>query len=199
MAGFVRRMQSFEGRDGVLSVSLGHGFPWGDVPEAGAKLWVVTDDDLAKADALAAQLAREFWALRDATRPAWLDIDAGLDRALAVEGGPVVLADVADNPGGGAPCDSTFILRRVVERRIANVAIGCFWDLGAIQICKDAGVGATLNLRIGGKCVYSRRSGGPARHHPQRGRAAYAKHHGPRATARPGGVGGSGQRADIAR
>ncbi|WP_241291080.1 M81 family metallopeptidase [Burkholderia stabilis] len=156
MAGFVRRMQSLEGRDGVLSVSLGHGFPWGDVPEAGAKLWVVTDNDLAKAEAVAAQLAREFWELRDATRPAWLDIDSGLDRALAVEGGPVVLADVADNPGGGAPCDSTFILRRVVERRIANVAIGCFWDLGAIQICKDAGVGATLNLRIGGKCsVYS--------------------------------------------
>ncbi|MBA5735568.1 M81 family metallopeptidase, partial [Escherichia coli] len=70
------------------------------------KLWVVTDSDPAKAEALAAQLAREFWELRDATRPAWLDIDAGLDRALAVEGGPVVLADVADNPGGGAPCDS---------------------------------------------------------------------------------------------
>jgi len=152
MAKFVRRMQSFEGHDGVLSVSLGHGFPWGDVPEAGAKLWVVTDNDRAKAEVLAAQLAHEFWELRDATRPVWLDIDSGLDRALAVEGGPVVLADVADNPGGGAPGDSTFILRRLIERQIANVAIGCFWDLGAIQICKDAGVGATLDLRIGGKC-----------------------------------------------
>ena len=156
MAGFVRRMQSFEGRDGVLSVSLGHGFPWGDVPEAGAKLWVVTDNDPAKAKALAAQLAAEFWELREATRPAWLSIDTGLDRGLAVEGGPVVLGDVADNPGGGAPGDSTFILRRLVDRQISNVAIGCFWDLGAIQICKDAGVGASLDLRIGGKCgVYS--------------------------------------------
>jgi len=152
MAGFVRRMKSFEGHDGILSVSLGHGFPWGDVPEAGAKLWVIADGDPARAAALAHQLGNEFWALRHEVQPKWLDLDHGLDVALGVGTGPVVVADVADNPGGGAPGDSTFILRRIVERDIANVALGCFWDLGAIQICADAGVGATLDLRIGGKC-----------------------------------------------
>lgn len=152
MAGFVRRMKSFEGHDGILSVSLGHGFPWGDVPEAGAKLWVVADGDAQRAAALAHQLGNEFWALRYEVQPKWLDLDHGLDVALAVGTGPVVVADVADNPGGGAPGDSTFILRRIVERDIPNVALGCFWDLGAIQICADAGVGATLDLRIGGKC-----------------------------------------------
>lgn len=152
MAGFVRRMKSFEGHDGILSVSLGHGFPWGDVPEAGAKLWVVADGDPQRAAALAHQLGNEFWALRHEVQPKWLDLDHGLDAALAVGTGPVVVADVADNPGGGAPGDSTFILRRIVERDIPNVAMGCFWDLGAIQICADAGVGATLDLRIGGKC-----------------------------------------------
>src|SRR3546814_6652843 len=59
MKSFVSRMQSFEGKDGILSVSLGHGFPWGDVPESGAKLWVVADRDIEKAHALAAQLGRE--------------------------------------------------------------------------------------------------------------------------------------------
>ncbi|MFJ2995706.1 M81 family metallopeptidase [Pandoraea sp. NPDC087047] len=152
MAGFVRRMKSFEGRDGILSVSLGHGFPWGDVPEAGAKLWVVADRDAELATALATQLGSEFWAMRYEVQPRWLDLDHGLDVALAVGDGPVVVADVADNPGGGAPGDSTFVLRRIVERGIPNVALGCFWDLGAIQICADAGVGATLDLRIGGKC-----------------------------------------------
>lgn len=152
MAGFVRRMKSFEGHDGILSVSLGHGFPWGDVPEAGAKLWVIADRDPARAHALARQLGDEFWALRHEIQPKWHDMDHGLDVALAVGAGPVVVADVADNPGGGAPGDSTFLLRRVIERGVANVALGCFWDLGAIQICADAGVGATLDLRIGGKC-----------------------------------------------
>lgn len=160
MQGFVRRMQSFEGQGGVLSVSLGHGFAWGDVREAGARLWVVTDNDMARGAVLAEQLAREFWDLRMLTSRNVLALDAALDEAVGLAGavasgqetGPVVLADVADNPGGGAPGDSTFILRRLLERGIGNAAIGAFWDLGAIHLCKEAGAGATLDLRIGGKC-----------------------------------------------
>ena len=151
MIGFVKRMQSFEGRDGVLSVSLGHGFPWGDVPESGARLWVVTDNDPAKAQAVANLLGHEFWALREATRATTLELDAAIDQTLAAPAGLVVMADVADNAGGGAPGDSTFVLRRLLERRVGHVAIGAFWDLGAIQICKDAGVGSVIDLRVGGK------------------------------------------------
>ena len=32
MRSFVDGMTALEGQGGVLSVSLGHGFPWGDVP-----------------------------------------------------------------------------------------------------------------------------------------------------------------------
>jgi microcystin degradation protein MlrC len=152
MKSFVARMQSVERRDAVLSVSLGHGFPWGDVPEAGAKLWVVTDGDPTLARQLAEELGREFWSLRQAIGPATIGIDQALDDALALGAGPVVLSDMADNPGGGAPGDSTFILRRLVDRGIGNAVVGAFWDLGAVQICKDAGVGAELDLRVGGKC-----------------------------------------------
>jgi microcystin degradation protein MlrC len=151
MIGFVNRMQALEGKDGVLSVSFGHGFPWGDVAETGARIWVITDNDEVKAQHIAAQLAQELWEMREAARPAALTIDAALDRALAVDGGLVVLADIADNPGGGAPCDSTFILSRIVERGISNVALGCIYDIGAVQACKEAGVGTRLTLRIGGK------------------------------------------------
>jgi microcystin degradation protein MlrC len=152
MASFVKRMQSFEGQGGVLSVSLGHGFPWGDVADNGARLWVVTDNDLPAARKLADQLGREFYDMREATRSHPLGVDAALDQAMALEGGPVVLADIADNAGGGAPADSTFILQRLVDRGIGNAVIGPFWDLGAVQICRDAGVGAVIDLRVGGKC-----------------------------------------------
>lgn len=152
MRSFVDRLQATERQAGVLSVSLGHGFPWGDVPEAGAKLWVVTDGDLALAASLAERLGREFWDLREAIRPTTLGVDAALDRAIAVAIGPVVMADMADNPGGGAPGDATFILRRLVDRQVRNAVVGAFWDLGAVQICKDAGEGAVLDLRVGGKC-----------------------------------------------
>ena len=154
MAGFVRRMEAVEQQPGVLSVSLGHGFPWADVPEAGAKLWVVTDNDPALAERLAEQLGREFWNLREQTRAPGLSIEAALvqAQALAAEGGPVVLADVGDNAGGGAMSDSTFMLRALLAQGIADVAIGAFWDLGAVQLCRDAGVGARIALRLGGKC-----------------------------------------------
>lgn len=152
MASFVARLKSLEGKDGVLSITLGHGFPWGDVADCGAKLWVITDNDQAKAERLAEQLGREFWALREQTRPHHVGVDDALDEALAVDGGPVVLADMADNAGGGASSDSTFILQRVLERGIGNAVLGPFWDLGAIQICRDAGVGAVIDLRVGGKC-----------------------------------------------
>ncbi|HKX94454.1 MAG TPA: M81 family metallopeptidase [Methylibium sp.] len=152
MAGFVRRMQAAERQPGVLSVSLGHGFPWGDVPESGARLWVVTDRDPGLAATLAEQLGREFWALRDQTVTPMLEIDEALDRAAQIKDGPVVIADIADNAGGGAMSDSSFILQALLARGSRDAAIGAFWDLGAIQLCRDAGVGARIALRLGGKC-----------------------------------------------
>ena len=107
------------------------------------------------AERLAAQLGREFWDLREQTRAPVVTIDEAIELALAIDGGPVVFGDGADNPGGGAPGDSTFVLARLLERGIGNVALGAFWDLGAIQICKDSGVGAVVDLRVGGKCGLS--------------------------------------------
>jgi len=149
--GFVDRIQALEGKNGVLSISISHGFAWGDVPEMGTKVLVYTDGDQAQANALARQLADELIAMRAALTVRYPDIDSALDEALAFDGGPVVLADGADNPGGGAAGDSTFILRRMVERSISNAVIGPMWDPIAVRIAFDAGVGARLMLRIGGK------------------------------------------------
>jgi microcystin degradation protein MlrC len=149
--GFVDRIQSLEGKDGVLSISVAHGFPWGDVAEMGTKVLVYTNGEAAKANALARQLADELVALREALVVRYPDIDASLDEALAFADGPVVLADGADNPGGGAAGDSTFILQRMLERGIANAAIGPLWDPIAVRLAFAAGIGVRLTLRIGGK------------------------------------------------
>ena len=152
MKSFVARMQSFEGADGVLSVSLGHGFPLGDVAETGARLWVVTDNDPAKAQALAEQLGQEFWAMRHEALKPPTPLPIAIARIKAGADGLIVMADVADNPGGGAMGDSNFVLQALLDAGVGNFAIGCYWDLGAVALCQSAGVGATLDLRIGGKC-----------------------------------------------
>ena len=148
---FVDRLQALEGHDGILSISITHGFAWGDVADMGTKVLVYADADAAKAQQLARRLADELIAMREQLTPAIPGIDAALDQALAFDGGPVVISDGADNPGGGAAGDSTFILRRLLERGIGNAALGPLWDPGAVRIAFDAGVGATLMLRLGGK------------------------------------------------
>ncbi len=157
MRGFVDRMQALEGRDGVLSVSLVHGFPWGDVPSIGTRVLVITDDRRADGDALAEKLGLEVIGFRDQLTAAYPGPDEAIDRALALSGasapgsGPVVLADSADNTGGGAAGDSTFVLRRLIERGVGDSLLGPLWDPVAVQICFAAGAGARLALRIGGK------------------------------------------------
>lgn len=130
MRSFVDRISAMEGKDGILSVSVIHCFPYADVPEIGARILVLTDDRKAAGDALAESLGRELWDMRFATRQQFFSIAAALDIAAAPgEGsGPVVLADVADNPGGGAPGDSTFVLRAVRERGLSGFAFAPCWD-----------------------------------------------------------------------
>ena len=107
---------------------------------------VYTDGDEVAAQALAKQLADELVTLRDRLRVSYLTIDEALDRAVADGPTPAILADRADNPGSGAAGDSTFILRRILERKIADVAIGPIWDPVAVQIAFFAGSGARLVL-----------------------------------------------------
>lgn len=152
MRGFVDWMQGREAEPGVLSLSLAHGFPWGDHPRVGARALAITDGDPALAETMARELGERLFSLRHEIMRPYPDIDGALDRALAAASGPVVLADVSDNAGGGAPSDATFLLERILARGITGVAIGIFWDPIAVRICREAGEGATLNLRLGGKC-----------------------------------------------
>ena len=160
MRGFVDAMMAAErgprsrGGDGVLSLSLGHGFPWGDVPDSGVRMLAVTDGDPGLAASTAEAWGRRFHDLRREVAVKPLPLDAALDRALAVleaGRGPVVIADQADNAGGGAPSDSTFALRRLLERRVEGAAVAMMWDPIARHLAKSAGVGARLTLRLGGK------------------------------------------------
>ena len=155
MRSFVDRLKAMEGRDGILSVSVIHGFMAGDVPDMGTRIVVGTDDDKAKGDALAEKLGRELYGLRRQTAMPMFDTEAGLDRALAVRAErpdlPVVIADVWDNPGGGVAGDATYIMRRMIERGFENVAVATIWDPIAVSFCHAAGEGAELALRIGGK------------------------------------------------
>jgi microcystin degradation protein MlrC len=153
MRGFVDRIKALEGKDGVLSISVIHGFSAADVPDMGIKMLVITDAQPAKGAMLSERLGRELFALRGTTGHPMLGIDTAIDAALVAEGGPIVLADVWDNPGGGTAGDTTAVLERFIARGIENVAFGTIWDPIAVRLCIAAGEGATLPLRFGGKAA----------------------------------------------
>ena len=151
MRGLVDRIMAMEGKDGILSVSIAHCFPYGDVAEIGTRVLVIADGDKKKADALATKLGEELVSLRGKTRPQYFDVKGGIGEGVAFNDLPVVIADPADNAGGGAPSDNTDILRHLIERKVENACLGPIWDPIAVRICFDAGLGAKINLRFGGK------------------------------------------------
>lgn len=151
MRGFVDRMRELERQPGILSISVIHGFMAGDVPDLGTKVIVVTDNDPDLARRLARTLGEELFSFRGTTRPEFLSPEQALDRAASIEGGPVVIADVWDNPGGGVPGDSTVLLRAMLECGVKNAALASIWDPIAVRTCISAGEGARLQLRFGGK------------------------------------------------
>lgn len=152
MRGFVDKCAALEGKDGVLSVSVIHGFPWADVPDMGSKMLVVADGDKAKAERLAGELGREFYAMRAQTQPAYATLDQAMARAASHNlPKPLVIADVSDNAGGGAASDSTFILQAMRARGIRDGAIAMFWDPMAVRIAFEVGEGAEVDVRLGGK------------------------------------------------
>ena len=151
MRDFVGQMQAAEGNAGVLSVSLCHGFPWGDCAEVGTRMLAITNGDAALAETTARTFGEKLWSLRENIRPDWPDIGGALDLAEAATRHPVVLADFADNAGGGAPADSTYVLREVLARSLKDVALGIFWDPVLVRMVEDVGLGGRMKARLGGK------------------------------------------------
>lgn len=152
MRSFVDRLIALESTDpDILSISVIHGFMAGDVPEMGTKVFVVTNNKPEKGAALAERLGRELFALRGTFMVTQVDAPTAVAEAIAAKRGPVVIADVWDNPGGGTAGDATVLLAELMKQGASDVAVGTIWDPIAVQICFAAGEGAEIALRFGAK------------------------------------------------
>ncbi len=135
----------------VISISIFAGFPLADIPDAGFGVYVVTNDDQALAERLADEIADTAWKHRHEFIHTALPVREAVAKALAAPGRPIVLADMADNTGGGAAGDGTEILRELVRVGARSAVVACLWDPKAVALCAQAGVGASVTLDVGGK------------------------------------------------
>jgi microcystin degradation protein MlrC len=112
---------------------------------------VISNGDAALAKDAATEFGQAIYDKRNELLPRFPKVDKAVTMARE-SNGCVVMADTADNAGGGAPSDNISLLKAMLDGGTRDAVFGCIWDPIAVQACAEAGVGATLPLRIGGKC-----------------------------------------------
>ncbi|WP_322996301.1 M81 family metallopeptidase [Castellaniella sp.] len=126
------------------------GFPNSDTPASGpAVLAYAISPELAQAgaDALLAQVRRHQSAFCGHLHTP----QAALQAAAAHPAARYILADTQDNPGGGGAGDTTGIAQALLAHGISNAAVALLCDADFAQAAHQAGVGAILNMTLGGR------------------------------------------------
>lgn len=137
----------------VLSCSVAAGFPWVDIEDTGPSVVVVGDGEAPAHKELADQLVAELWRSR-----ARISIDIQtIEQAISAvqtageRKAPIVLADFADNPGGGGYGDGTRLLKAMIDANVKDAIFGLLYDPVAVRTCVEQGLGAHVVVAIGGK------------------------------------------------
>jgi microcystin degradation protein MlrC len=147
----MQRVFETEQRPGILLVTLSTGFPWADVANMGPSVIVIADADQALAQRTADELGDWIWARRERWYRTPLTVQEGLTAGQKAGRYPILLADMADNTGGGAPGDSTAMLRTFVEQNLEDALVLYLVDAEVARQAHAAGVGAKLSIELGGK------------------------------------------------
>ncbi|MEO8713419.1 MAG: M81 family metallopeptidase [Acetobacteraceae bacterium] len=138
--------------DGVAELAFCFGFPYADFAGCGSAIAAFADTQAAAdaaADALLARVAsREADFVQETLPSAEAVAEA---KRLAGPGGPVVLADTQDNPGGGGHGDTTELLAELVAQDARGALVCLINDAESALACHAAGEGADVRLSLGGK------------------------------------------------
>ncbi|MDP6053435.1 MAG: M81 family metallopeptidase [Candidatus Latescibacteria bacterium] len=147
----IEELHRIESLPGVVCGSIATCFPLADVPDLGASVYIVTEND----QSLAQQYADELGDWLFHRKASWHFHMLSTREALATihtdEKMPVIFADRDDNTGGGSPGDSTGMLKTFIEAELEDACILYIVDTEAVNQCMEAGIGATVALEVGGK------------------------------------------------
>lgn len=137
----------------ALLASVFVGFPYADVSEAAASIIVVTDSAADLARDHATQLAAQMWQARHDFVFESTPLDAALAHAKTLQDpeGPVILLDHHDNCASGGTMDTTAVLAGMLRHGIRDAVFFGICDPQALAQMAAAGLGAELDLDLGGK------------------------------------------------
>ncbi|HQZ11877.1 MAG TPA: M81 family metallopeptidase [Devosia sp.] len=145
----IRECQRIE-RDGTaLAAGIMIGNPFTDVPELSSQVIVTTNGDRATAEREALRLAKEFWPLRFRMQGKLIALDRAIAQAKTMKG-PLIFTDAADATSSGATGDSNAIIAALRAGGYAGSVLAQIVDPRAAEAAHKAGVGATINVTLGG-------------------------------------------------
>lgn len=136
----------------VMNVSILGGFTYGDTPFNGMSFLVTTRGDQARAKSLCQDLADRVWRERERLLPTLTSLEDCIARA--VEQGEddtresVIIADVADNPGGGGRGNTAWLLKGLYEAGAKGAILGVFFDAALAGEAHGLGVGVSFTARF---------------------------------------------------
>jgi len=138
--------------ENVIDVTLQIGYVWADEPRMTACAIAIGQDEQAIKKS-ATHLANLYWNKRTDFEfgvPA-LSVDECIQNAMQDTVNPVVISDSGDNPTAGGVGDVTYFLSRALEIQPDDMIYASIPDPEAVTVCINAGLGAEVNLTIGGK------------------------------------------------
>lgn len=150
MKSLFTKVHKMEERKDVVSITVGGGFCYADVPFAGINILVTTNNNEELAEQLADELYQFLMDRKDKLVVKQKSVADGVKEADFAKEGPVIIVDGADNIGGGAPGDGTTVLN-VLKEQNTGPAVMCLADKESVYKAIQAGIGETVQLTVGAK------------------------------------------------
>jgi len=130
----------------VLNVSVTGGFVFSDLPKCGMTVGA-TALSQAAADAAVEKLSTRAWSERHRYVAALTSLEDAVAKARDATA-TIILADVADNPGGGGRGNTAWLLEALHEARVPGVVLGLFVDPALAEEAHALGEGAVFEARF---------------------------------------------------
>lgn len=140
----------YEEKSEILNITIAGGFAYSDIKRTGISIIVYSTGRSGEAKKIIGEIGDIIWEKRDLLEVKNTPIDIAINKAINSKKYPVILADVADNIGGGAPGDGTELLRKLIEEK-ADRAVIVISDYDSVLKCFKKGIGRDIELSIGGK------------------------------------------------
>ncbi len=133
-------------QEGILSISILLGFPYADVPEMGTSVIVVSDNTRDLALSVGKQLEKYIIGHKEHFIGSKRDISFSLS-LVKDSNKPVLMLDMGDNIGGGAPGDSAFLLDEL-ERYGKYKYFICLYDPQAVLKAEKCETGDSFDIQV---------------------------------------------------